>query len=61
MGPLFWGFPAHHGGTQNYRWMVFVNGKILDLEMDDDWVYPHDSGNLHISPISLGFPIYVHI
>ena len=27
----------------------FCSGKS-NLEMDDDWGYPYDSGNLHIAP-----------
>ena len=45
---------ANSGGFQLgkwgylHSWMVFVNGKILLFEMDDDWGYPYDSGNLHM-------------
>ena len=35
-----------HGGTPN-SWMVFVRENPTKL--DDDWGYPYDSGNHHMS------------
>ena len=42
-----WGFLARHGEPQN-RW--FISWKMP--EMDDDWGYPHDYGNLVDCPAS---------
>ena len=44
-----WGFPARKMGVPPVRWMVCVNGKLPSFEMDDDWGYPHDSGNLLVN------------
>ena len=33
-------------GVPQKRWMVFVREN--PIEMDDDWGYPYDSGNLYI-------------
>ena len=33
-----WGYP--------HSWMVYKEKS--HLQMDDDWGYPHDSGNLHM-------------
>ena len=39
---LKWGYPQN-------EW--FLLGKIPSFEMDDDWGYPYDSGNLHLFPV----------
>ena len=41
-----WGFPARHGATPSSLDGLF-QGKS-EKNMDDDWGYPYDSGNLYL-------------
>ena len=40
-----WGVSSR--GSPSNRWLIFW--KIPSFEMDDDWGYPHDSGNLLVN------------
>ena len=47
LGQLKYGAFHSHGGTPIAGWCLLE--KIPSFEMDDDWGYPYDSGNLHMS------------